>query len=197
MKRADLKTCAKSQLGGNIFGQNWMMSLLILLVYGLILSISNAIIPGIAILLTGTLLTGTAYAFLKQSRTGEIEIGDLFYWFKKDFGGTFLLGLLETVFVFLWSLLFFIPGIVKSYSYAMCYYIKSDNPDFGWNMCLKESIKMMKGHKWELFVLDLSFIGWYLVGSLCLGLGVLWVAPYHEATRAQFYESLKSIPTVE
>ena len=101
------------------------------------------------------------------------------------------MGLMSSLFVLLWSLLLLIPGIVKSYAYEMIYYIKADHPEYDWRACLKESQKMMKGHKGELFMLDLSFLGWYLVGALCLGIGDLWVIPYHEAAKAQFYLNLK------
>ena len=107
------------------------------------------------------------------------------------FGGTLLLGLLSSLFTFLWGLLLVIPGVVKSYAYSQAVYVKVDHPDYDWRRCLDESIQMMKGHKMDLFVLDLSFIGWYIVGALCLGLGTLWVAPYHAATRTQFYEDLR------
>ncbi|MEE1279133.1 MAG: DUF975 family protein, partial [Acutalibacteraceae bacterium] len=60
------------------------------------------------------------------------------------------------------------------------------------NQCIKASMALMEGHKMDLFILDLSFIGWYIVGSLCFGIGNLWVAPYHQATHAQFYESIKN-----
>ena len=73
----------------------------------------------------------------------------------------------------------------------MAYYIMVDHPEYTWKQCLDESQKMMKGHKGQLFCLDLSFIGWYIVGMLCLGLGVLWVYPYHHVARTEFYHALK------
>ena len=96
------------------------------------------------------------------------------------------------LFIFLWSLLLFIPGIVKAYAYSMVYYVKADHPEYGWRECLDESQRLMTGHKWEKFVLDLSFIGWGIVGSLCLGVGTLWVMTYMAATEAQYYEYLTS-----
>ena len=107
------------------------------------------------------------------------------------------LNILIAVFTFLWSLLFVIPGIVKRYAYSMAYYIKLDHPDYGWKACIDESRQLMDGHKWEKFVLDLSFLGWIIVGSLCLGVGTLWVTPYMEATNAQFYEYVRCCPRME
>lgn len=111
-------------------------------------------------------------------------------------GKIILLQIVISIFVFLWSLLFVIPGIVKAYAYSMAYYIKLDHPDYGWNACITASRQMMDGHKWEKFVLDLSFLGWIIVGSLCLGVGTLWVTPYMEAANAQFYEYVRTCPSV-
>lgn len=108
--------------------------------------------------------------------------------------GTFINWLLNTIFVALWSLLFFIPGIVKSYSYAMSYYIAEDWGNQGYSVKGTEAInaskEMMRGHKWELFVLDLSFIGWYILVMITGGLASLFVQPYLLTTRAAFYRNL-------
>ena len=186
MTRAELKAKARAQLGNNIFGNLWMMPLLVCLIFTVITGAAGTIIPGIgAVILLGPLSYGQSYVFLKQSRYGgQVELGDIFSGFTTDFAQTFLIGLMTGIFTILWSLLLVIPGIIKMYSYSLVYYLKADHPEYDWRTCLRESEKMMKGHKWQLFVLDLSFIGWYLVGALCLGVGDLWVVPYHEATKA-------------
>lgn len=129
--------------------------------------------------------------FLHYLRDGkEIEFSDLFLGYK-DFlriAGTLLL---KTVYIFLWTLCLFIPGIIKSYSYGMTEYLLRDEPELGFNAAIEKSIRMMEGHKGELFALDLSFIGWYLLGALTAGIGLLWVIPYHQTARAAFYENLK------
>ena len=192
MTRAELKALAKKQLGGGIFQSAWLMALVACLIVTAINGVAGSFVVG-ALIVFGPLSYGLSYVFLKQARDNQpMELGDVFKGFSDDFGGTLLLGLLQTLFIILWSLLFVIPGIVKSYAYAMAFYIKVDNPSFGWSECLKASNAMMKGHKMELFVLDLSFLGWYIVGSLCLGVGTLWVAPYHNATHAQYYRALAS-----
>ena len=99
--------------------------------------------------------------------------------------------LLKDIYLFLWSLLFIIPGIIKSYSYRMVPYILTENPQMGANEAITLSRKMMDGHKWRAFVLDLSFIGWYLLGLLAFGIGVLFVNPYKYSTDAQLYLALK------
>ena len=195
--RAELKARAKAQLGGGIFQQGWMMALAVCLIVSVAEGLAATVIPGLgALLITGPLAAGMAFCFMKQARGNSMEITDLGKGFTVDFGGTFLLGLMINIFTFLWSLLFVIPGIVKTYSYAMAFYVKVDHPEFGWNECIRESMRLMNGHKMELFILDLSFIGWYLVGALCCGIGTLWVGPYHFAARTQFYENLKNAPVI-
>ena len=185
MDRAELKARARAQLGGGIFQNLWMMGLAVCLLIGLMESAAAGILPGIgALIVVGPLEYG-------------MQLGDMFRGFQDDFGGTFLIGLMTSLFTFLWSLLFVIPGIVKMYAYSMAYYIKLDHPDYGWKACIDESRRLMDGHKWEKFVLDLSFLGWIIVGSLCLGVGTLWVTPYMEATNAQFYEYVRCCPRME
>ena len=143
------------------------------------------------LVLSGPLNYGRSRMFLKQVRDGEnMVIGDLFKGFYEDFGGNIVLSLAIALFTFLWSLLFIVPGIVKGYAYAMSFYIKADHPDYDWKTCINESKRIMQGHKGELFVIDLSFVGWMVVGALCLGIGTLWVAPYVEATKTHFYQNL-------
>ena len=197
MTRAEIKLKSKQVLGGKIFGDVWMTALLICLIFSAIEAAAGYIIPGIgALIVIGPMTYGLNYVFLKQARGGTAGIGELFCGFTSDFGQNFLIGLMTAIFTFLWSLLLLIPGIVKSYAYSMAYYVKADNPEFGWRECLDESIELMRGHKWELFVQDLSFIGWFIVGALCLGVGTLWVAPYYAQARAVFYDNLtrRAIP---
>lgn len=102
-------------------------------------------------------------------------------------GTMFLKGVLN----FLWFLLFIIPGIIKAYAYSMVPYILADDPEISFMEAIKISNRMTDGHKFDMFVLDLSFIGWYLLGALALGIGVLFVMPYENATKAELYLVLK------
>lgn len=192
MTRQELKALAKQQLGGGIFKSPWMMAVVAFVIYTAITGAASSIVPGIgALLVVGPLTYGLNYILLKQARDHQpIQLGDLFKGFSNDFGGTFLLGLMTGLFTALWSLLFVIPGIVKAYAYSMAYYVKLDHPDYTWRQCMDQSQVMMKGYKMTLFIQDLSFIGWMIVGSFCFGIGVLWVQPYQMATRAQFYNAL-------
>jgi uncharacterized membrane protein len=101
-------------------------------------------------------------------------------------------GFLRSLYLFLWSLLFVIPGIIKGYAYSMTPYILADSPDMSASEALRLSEQMMRGHKMELFIQELSFIGWYILGMLAFGIGVYLVHPYKDATEAQFYMALRS-----
>lgn len=92
---------------------------------------------------------------------------------------------------FLWYLLLIIPGIIASYAYRMVPYILADNPNIGYKRALELSTQMTKGNKWGIFVLDLSFIGWVILGILALFIGVLFVLPYINATNAELYFILR------
>ena len=194
MTRQEIKARAKDQLGNNLFCNAWLFAVLACFIFSVICSAAGSIIVGIgAVIVTGPLSFGLNYLFLKQARDNQpMELGDLFKGFSEDFSQNLLIGLMTAIFTALWSLLLIVPGIVKAYSYAMVYYIKADHPEYNWRQCIAESQAMMNGHKMDLFILDLSFIGWMIVGSLCLGVGTLWVSAYMEAARAHFYESIQS-----
>ena len=98
---------------------------------------------------------------------------------------------LMVLFIFLWSLLLLIPGIIKGYAYILTPYILKDNPELSANQAINLSQKMMKGHKFDLFYLMLSFIGWGILGIFTLGIGYLWLMPYMYAAFAAFYQDVK------
>ena len=96
------------------------------------------------------------------------------------------------LFIFLWSLLFVVPGIVKLYEYSMVPYIIAEDPNISRKDAFLKSKKMMSGNKWRAFVLTLSFIPWYILGALTFGVvTLLYVQPYHQLTSAALYEELK------
>ncbi len=197
MKSRDFRAKAREALGGGIFTSPWLYALLISLIASAIIGFASSFLIG-GIIVTGPISFGLASYFLSLKRKGdEKNLGGLFDGFTSDFGGIFLIGLMTYIFTFLWTLLFIIPGIIKSYSYSMAYYIKVDNPEYDWKQCIDESRRIMKGNKWKLFCLDFSFIGWIIVGALCLGVGTLWVTPYQYAARANFYEHIKGEPKIE
>lgn len=93
--------------------------------------------------------------------------------------------------IFLWSLLFVIPGIIKSYEYSMVPYILAENPQISSERAFELSKKMTHGEKWKIFVLDLSFIGWRILGILCCCVGEIFLQPYVEATYAELYQVMR------
>lgn len=108
-----------------------------------------------------------------------------------NYKGIIFTMLLRDIFSILWTLLFIIPGIIKGYSYRMVPYILADNPNIGAENAITLSRKMMDGHKASAFVLDLSFLGWYLLGILAFVVGIFFVYPYFYATEAQLYLVLR------
>ena len=126
----------------------------------------------------------------------EPKIKTLFSFFK-HWGVAIVSALLRTLYVILWTLLFIIPGIIAAYSYSMTPYILAENPEMSANDAISRSKELMKGHKWKLFCLELSFIGWNILCILTLGILVLWVEPYKHAAKAAFYRSLVPLPIQE
>ncbi len=100
--------------------------------------------------------------------------------------------LLVQIFTFLWALLLVIPGIIKAYSYAMTPYILVDNPELSVREAIRRSQQMMVGQKFNLFWLQLSFIGWFFLACITGGIGFLWLAPYYQTSQAVFYQNLRN-----
>lgn len=138
----------------------------------------------------GVIRLGYCEFLLKQHDEKNPEIQDLFLWFG-SFGKGFVLYLLEGLYIVLWTLCLIIPGIVASYRYAMAPFILAENPDMTPSEAIDASKEMMDGHKWELFCLDFSFIGWIILNGFTLGLGSIVLNPYMNSARTAFYRELK------
>lgn len=131
--------------------------------------------------------------FLKKNLAAPAELDAMNTAFVPKYWHNLATQLLRRIFTALWTLLLIVPGIIMSYAYEMTPYILNDEPGLGAKETLDRSRTMMKGHKWELFVLDLSFIGWFLLSIVTLGIAhVFYVQPYYESSHAAFYESLKA-----
>lgn len=98
--------------------------------------------------------------------------------------------LLRALYVFLWSLLFIIPGIVAGFSYAMTDYILAEDPELTADEAISQSKSIMMGNKWRFFCLQFSFIGWDILATLAFGIGHLWLTPYKQAAYAAFYREV-------
>jgi len=141
-------------------------------------------------IISGAFMLGFAILFLNLIRIGKANLGDLFKGFN-NFGKAFLAYFLMSLFTILWALLLIIPGIIAAIKYSQTFYIIADNPNIKAIDAIRESKRMMDGHKWRYFKLQLSFIGWALLSILTLGIGSLWLAQYTYASYALFYENLK------
>ena len=175
----ELRARARVSLGGNIFKPQWLYALLTyFIMVALNGFVSSTGIGSIAVfILSGPVNVGLAIYFLNLNRkeNSHENIVSIFDGFKIGFAENLVTGLLVSIFTILWSLLFIIPGIVKTYSYAMAYYIRNDHSEYSATEAITKSREMMNGYKGKLFLLDLSFIGWYIIGALCCGVGTLWV----------------------
>ena len=127
--------------------------------------------------------------FLSLSRNQDAKLEQLFGGFSR-FGTAFCAYLLQAIFVFLWMLLLIIPAIIAALSYAMTYYIISDNESIGALDAITASKELMRGNKWKLFCLGLRFIGWSLLCLLTFGIGYLWLMPYMATSFAKFYDDI-------
>ena len=135
--------------------------------------------------------TGYAKYNIELVNYRKASIVEIFKYFKYA-GKSIKANLLVLLKVFLWSLLFIIPGIIAAYSYAMVPYILAENPNLSPKEVLDLSKKMMKGNKWRFFCLEFSFIGWYLLCILTFGIGYVLLAPYPVAANACFYKDVST-----
>lgn len=185
--RSDLKNASKEQLRGQWFIAGGLFIVLTLVAFGI------AIIPIIgwiaALFIPGAILLGKSYAMLKLTKE-QIGIGDAFFGFNY-FWKAFALYFIQAFFTALWSMLFVIPGIIKSYSYSMAFYAMADDFSLTAREALNESKRITKGYKLSLFILELSFIGWEILASLSFGIGFFWLVPYKQLTYANAYKALK------
>lgn len=134
---------------------------------------------------------GTSRFFFKNQKT-EAKVGELAFAYDNHWKNIAITMFLRKLYIFLWCLLFIIPGIVKAYEYRMIPYILAENPDMDRKAVFALSKKLMDGEKWHAFGLDLSFIGWHLLSIFTVGvLEVFYVAPYQASTNATLYEALK------
>lgn len=129
--------------------------------------------------------------FIKSAEHKDSDKCFRFAYDGQNLKGIILTMLLKDIYNFLWFLLLIIPGIIKFYAYRMVPYILANNPNIGYKRAIELSIQMTNGQKFEIFVLDLSFIGWFLLGAIAFGVGILFVLPYYNATCAELYLALR------
>ena len=187
MKSAkEYRQIARESLKGN-----WGAAIGAVIVYGLMLGALSLTAVG-TIVLGGALMCGLAYVFMMTIREKKVTFENLFEGFKKPgFSATIGLNVKMAIFILLWTLLFYIPGIIAVFKYSMAPYILMDHPEMTGGEAITASKNLMKGKKWKLFCVEFSFIGWCLLGALTFGIAYIWIGPYMQATVAAFYEDIK------
>ncbi len=184
MDRKELKSLAKEQIKGNI-GTLFLITIVVSILTGVASYIpivgSFIVVPAFSIAIT------RIYLGIAAGRKAEFtNIFDGFGDFWISFKTSFFVG----IFTMLWSLLFIIPGIVKAYSYMMAPYIVAEDPSVGALEAISRSEKMMRGHKMEAFILELSFIGWILLTVFTFGVAAIYAGPYMQTTMVNFYNKI-------
>ena len=191
--------------GASDLDGRWLEAALLTFVYTIICGIFSATVSSGAELFVpyvGTAFSlllipmswGYSMAFLANHRKEDndpFRVGHLFDGYH-DFVRIFLTLLLQYVYIILWTCLLIIPGIIKALSYSMTQFVLRDNKDLKYNGAIELSMAMMEGHKWDLFWLYLTFIGWAILCLFTLGIGYFWLQPYITSTMANFYEEVKA-----
>lgn len=193
MNLSELRAEARKSLAGN---WNWAALLTLLLI--VIGAVIRYLLDDLSQPLIDLLSISLAFTFLDLADDGTKEnnyFTALFAAFTRDrILPVFINWLLSTIFICLWSLLLIVPGIVKALAYSQAKYIVKDLVDSGQDVGATEAItnsrQLMNGHKWEYFLLNLTFIGWVILGCLSLGIGFLWISPYIQVTKAKYYRKL-------
>lgn len=203
MSIGKLKAKARNDLKGK-----YEETIIMLLVYFAISRVSNYVLANLneligiskfsalmveyvlSLALLGIFGYGITSYYLKVSRGEEVTFKELFS--KTNLALPYIfLSVVTGIFIFLWSFLFIIPGIIASISYSLVHYIKLDNPELNEFDVIKRSKEMMKGHKMDYLILCLSFIGWEILGVFTFGILYVWLIPYMNVTIANFYNQLK------
>lgn len=188
--RIALKDMAKEQIRDNVG------ILFVILLIALGISTVAALIPVFGWFASGW-IAEPAFAlslvmiYLDLAKGTKPEISRVFDGFY-DLWSSIKVSFFVGIFTLLWSLLLIVPGIIKAYSYSMAYYILAENKGMPALEAIRRSQEMMEGHKMDLFVLSLSFIGWNLLGAITFGIAYIWVAPYMMATVTNFYNAIKN-----
>lgn len=182
---ADYRRVAREKLANK-----WGGAIFACFLYSLITS-ALSIIPGFgsvaAIVISGPLTIGLTFYFIKLHAGEKPSVGMIFEGFN-DFVGSLAVYVLTAIYTLLWSLLLVIPGIMKSYSYSMAFYLKAKRPELTANEAITLSSEIMYGKRFRLFCLQLSFIGWAILSVLTFGIGLFFLLPYMQAANTAFYE---------
>lgn len=177
-------------------GDDWynlLSALIAVWMVAMVFLIYASIIRGILrLLVSNQYVVGESRFYMENRVKDNVKFNTVKFGFTKNYGNVLLTQFLKDLYIFLWSLLLIVPGIVRGYGYFCVQYILSENPDIDHNRALELSREMTNGFKWKIFVTDLSFILWYMLNGLTLGiLGIFYLNPYIHATRAEMYAFLR------
>lgn len=199
MNRSEIKEKAKGMIKGNLW-YIWKMYLVVFavafvigLVEGLFAEVPviSFLVALASMVVSAALSVGAIYYIVKFVRNEKIEINDFFEFAKKHWVISLLATLLSGLFILGGTILLVIPGIIVSIGLSFVSYVVVDNPELSAMEVIKKSWNLTNGHKVDVFVFGLSFIGWAILGSLTLGLLYIWLIPYMLVATALFYEELK------
>lgn len=172
----------------------WGLGVLVAFVYVLIIGVPSSIFPDgegiVSLVLAGPLAVGVAYFSFAVIRGETPHFFQLFEGFNV-FGKSFLANLCYSLLVIVGFVLLIIPGIIVGLALSMTFIVMADRPELSFSECLNESWNLTSGYRFKLLGLNLRFIPWYLLGILCLGVGMLLVIPWYYISLARFYEELK------
>ena len=188
----DLMTQARDSLRGQ-----WTTPVLLILAWVVFIGLTNMVpvlaqsllVQALVLLISGPIQLSFAYFYLTLVREQKTDTTQIKQGFN-HFLPALLTYLLMFVFIFLWSLLLIIPGIIAAYSYAVAFYVLRDNPELSAPKALARSKALMMGNRWKLFCLGCRFIGWSILAILSLGIGIFWLIPYMQTAMVSFYEDL-------
>lgn len=176
-----MRQAAKLKAKKILEGKYWW-AVLAILIYSALMSVGT-----IPLILVGSVVLMGLYRMLAlANNSSRYDFVLYFKEFKDDLGSKIGISSLKFLYTFLWTLLFYIPGIVKSYSYSLAEMIKIKNPELSAKECISESCRLMKGNKMKLFLFDLSFIGWVILACLSFGIGFIFLEPYRIQARFEF-----------
>ena len=170
-------------------------AVVIYLVFFAILSLASGTAIG-GLILAGPLTLGLV-KFAKATSNGEKPEIDIMFKGIEQFVPALIVWVLKQLFIFLWSLLFFIPGVIKHYGYSLAMYLLEEDPSIEPMSALKKSEELMRGHKWRLFCLDFSYIGWIILSMLTFGILFLWVKPKMDLAHYEFYRDIRELRHME
>ncbi len=186
----DYKNAALAALKGN-WTPAALLALILIVVMALVDYSKWLSVPLTLLLLPFTAVgVGNAFRLLSERRDANL-ISNAFHIGSENYVHKLVGTVLMEVYIFLWTLLLIVPGIIKSFAYAMTPYILEEHPELSANEAIDKSQAMMRGHKFDLFYLYLGFVGWAILSCLTCGIGFIWLVPYVRTTVAGFYYDLK------